>query len=93
MMDKKLEVHKKLHQYREKRQISYKNAQNYLTKKDEIASSSHINGAVFDNLNESKKYNCSLIEKLSNASPSPMGAKTRSIYGDISGDSSSKKVR
>ena len=91
-----MEVHKRLHQYRQKCQTALKNVYNYKRQQDEVAACSHINAAVYDNLNTSRKINHSLMERLSHGTPSPspnQGNKQRSVFGDISNNSSAKKVR
>lgn len=65
-----MEVHRKLNEYRQKGVQAYYATKYYLSQKEGYVLS-HVNSAVCDSLNESKRANKDFMEKLSSGCPTP----------------------
>ena len=90
-MINKVEIHKKLNEYRLKKQRALETMQQYYHHRDS-STTQHLNAAVYDNLNESKRINKDFMEKLSSGWPTPTN-RNSSSFRDLSLSNSQKKVR
>lgn len=96
-VDKKIEVHQKLAEYRNKQRMAFERTQIFIAQK-EVISYSPLKACVYDTLNESKRQTRDLMDRLSNCSHSLSPTPTNRLSAErqeftMLNSNSQKKVR